>query len=182
MNPVAGVSGGRHAGISGSGLEKAVKSHLETFGFKAITAKRYERVKDAADRPPRLLVKNMPYKNIYGTAGKTEFLIDCLNPNWTKEFPEDGRLICRVECKRQKVAGSVDEKYPYLYLCCIEAMPEKNIILLCEIDGARPQARQWLCTAVQNRPYTDSTKPPKRLHLMGLIEFMNWADGAFIGY
>jgi hypothetical protein len=31
-----------------------------------------------------------------------------------------------IECKWQQVSGSVDEKLPYLYLNCIEAMPEKN--------------------------------------------------------
>jgi hypothetical protein len=74
-----------------------------------------------------------PYTTLYGSEGTTEFMIRAENAEHTPEFPIEnapGQLVCRIECKWQQTAGSVDEKFPYLYLSCVEAMPEKNIIIL----------------------------------------------------
>ena len=181
MSPVPGGIGGGRAAQSGRGLEGVVRSYLEEMhDFKTVKFAAYERIKLRADRPPRLLVKNVPYTTIYGTEGKTEFLVDCLNPNGTRQFPFTGSpLLCRIECKRQQSAGSVDEKYPYLYLSCVESMTETNIILLCEISGARAEARQWLINAIANRPYASPAGKAKLIHLMQISDFMTWADNEF---
>ena len=38
----------------------------------------------------------------------------------------------------------MDEKFPYLYLNCIQAMPEREIILLIDGNGYKPGALAWL--------------------------------------
>ena len=60
--------------------------------------------KDRANEDPPLLLRHVPYRSIYGTPSKTEFVL---------VLPD--RSI-RIECKWQAVSGSVDEKYPYMFL------------------------------------------------------------------
>jgi hypothetical protein len=45
-----------------------------------------------------------------------------------------------IECKWQRISGSVDEKFPYAYLNCIEAMPERDIIIVVDGGGAKQGA------------------------------------------
>ncbi len=68
---------------------------------------------------------NVPFTTIYQHGGNTEFRL----------ISERYNMDIRIECKWQQVAGSVDEKLPYLYLNCIEAMPEKHIIIIIDGDG-----------------------------------------------
>jgi hypothetical protein len=163
------VSQGRKAGVAGKILENSVVSTLGSLGFKLLTY-------------PEFQVKNMPYETIYRTRGKTEFWLYCSDALSTRPFPltrSPGELVCRIECKWQRSAGSVDEKFPYLYLSFIEAMEEENILLLMEAEGARPEAVAWLTHAIAHRPYADEKGKTKRIEMMSNTAFMGWAQDAF---
>ncbi|MEO6245787.1 MAG: PD-(D/E)XK nuclease superfamily protein [Opitutaceae bacterium] len=177
------VSQGRKAGVAGKILEGTIISTLGSLGFVIVAHPEFKRAEaNSAPRPPRLLVKNMPYDTIYGTKGKTEFWLYCADALSTHRFPlaqSPGELVCRIECKWQRSAGSVDEKFPYLYLSFIEAMTEQNILLLMEAEGARVEAVRWLTNAIAQRPYANEQGRSKRIEIMGNTTFMGWAQDAF---
>ncbi len=177
-------SHGQRANKSGQILEGVVRSTLagpQAFGFEVFTHLAYEgALEKNAPLPSRYLVKNPPYETIYGTRGKTEFRLHCTNVAPTKIFPVSGEFVCRLECKYQATAGSVDEKFPYLYLSCVEAMPEKNIIILMEAKGARAQAVKWLTDAVLQQKY-DPAKS-KCIVVLTIAEFIAWSNDAFGAY
>lgn len=86
-------------------------------------------------------MENCPFKNIYHHDGNTEFLLK----------PKRFNCEIRIECKWQQSNGSVDEKFPYLYLNCIEAMPEKGIVIIVDGDGAKAGAITWLQETVKSK-------------------------------
>jgi len=100
--------------------------------------------------------RSVPYINIYGSKGRTEFVIDTK----TKSI--------RIECKWQQSSGSVDEKFCYLYHNCL-IMPEKTIIIVIDGDGARKSAVEWLKNIANN---TTS----KELYVFNLCEFIKWVN------
>jgi len=79
-----------------------------------------------------ILLKCVPYTNIYGCRSTSEFVYS------------HGPVAVRIECRRQDVSGSVDEKFPYLLMNAIEAMPENNIWFVVDGNGARKKALEWL--------------------------------------
>ena len=80
-----------------------------------------------------ILLKHVPYTNIYGSSRcRSEFVV-CLN----------GREV-RIECKAQHSAGSVDEKLPYLYMNFTQCIKEDEAIIVIEGDGFKKGAKEWL--------------------------------------
>jgi hypothetical protein len=116
-----------------------------------------------------LLLKNVPFKNIYGHDGYTEFLLKS----------EKYNLEIRIECKWQQSGGSVDEKFPYLYLNCIEAMPENHIVIIVDGGGAREGAVQWLKNASEKNLYRNEHNMDKQLDVFTLSGFIQWANRIF---
>ncbi len=51
-----------------------------------------------------------------------------------------------IETKRQSVAGSVDEKLPYVFLNARENYPEFDFVLVLDGNGWKPGARKWVET------------------------------------
>jgi hypothetical protein len=152
------------ANSSGRTLETTVIGTLESKGFRTLQYREWMR--NPAIYGTELLLRNVPYTTLYGHPGKTEFLIRSQRYN----------LNVRVECKWQQSSGSVDEKFPYLYLNCIECMPEQHIIILIDGGGAKPGSVAWLRNAVANKRYTDSTNSNKTISVMNLSEFLIWAN------
>ena len=116
-----------------------------------------------------LLLENSPFKNIYRHDGNTEFLLK------SKKFDCE----IRIECKWQQSNGSVDEKFPYLYLNCIEAMPEKEIVIIVDGGGAKVGAITWLQETVKSKKYTSDYNNDKIIHVFSLAEFIKWANIRF---
>ena len=85
----------------------------------------------------------------------------------------------RIECKWQQSAGSVDEKLPYLYLNTIEAMPEKDIMILIDGDGFKTGAKEWLRNAVKEKLYTTEENSDTNVMVFSLAEFFTWANNTF---
>ena len=153
---------------TGNLLEGTVRNILIEKGFEVVKHKDW--LKNNLFLGKELLIENVPYTTIYNHNGKTEFLLKS----------EAYNFEARIECKWQQVAGSVDEKLPYLYLNCIEAMPEKNIIILIDGDGWKTGSILWLKDAAKNAPYPTATAKSKNIQVFSLTEFMTWANNFFV--
>lgn len=158
-----GRTQGNAANSSGNVLEQTVISTMTAKGFVSVSYSEWVKHPDAYDG--ELLLKNVPYDTIYGHNGKTEFLLKSASRG----------LEIRIECKWQQAAGSVDEKFPYLYLNCVETMPESHIIILVDGGGYKQGAINWLNTAVNSRRY-QSQNNGKIIQVMNLVEFIRWAN------
>jgi len=118
---------GQKANKSGLKLEDKVEKVLTD--NLPIIVRKYSKTKERSD----ILLKNVPYTNIYGNKRcRSEFVL-CYG----------GREI-RIECKSQHRAGSVDEKLPYLYLNFTQAIKETEGIIVIEGQGFKKGAKKWL--------------------------------------
>ena len=158
---------GRKTNITGSQLEKAVQTVLLEKGFEIEMYRKWKANTDSYGK--ELLLKNVPFTTIYGHGGNTEFLL----------LSEKYNLKIRIECKWQQSAGSVDEKLPYLYLNTIEAMPEKDIMILIDGNGFKPGAKTWLKNAIQQKIYTSEENCDINIRVFSLTEFFTWANNTF---
>ena len=165
------AEGNRKKGSLASGqgkvLEEAVVSTFSRKGFEVVMWSQWNRKRD--DYGSELLLKNVPFKNIYGHDGYTEFLLRS----------EKFNLEMRIECKWQQSAGSVDEKFPYLYLNCVEAMPEDNILIIVDGGGAKEGAVRWLKAAAENKLFMDENNSHKNIEVLDLSGFIQWANLKF---
>ena len=145
--------GGAIANRQGNILEQQVRQAFASHGFREVAFAEYEKLASGSTLPgvpvPDLLVRRVPYQSIYGHRGVTEFLA--------------------VSASRGLAIRSVDEKFPYLYLNCIQAMPEREIILLIDGNGYKPGALAWLKQAV-------ASQDAKLIHVFNLVEFLVWAN------
>jgi len=158
---------GKSANITGNQLEVAVQTVLSNKGFEIEMYRKWG--KNPEKYGKELLLKNVPFQTIYGHKGNTEFLL----------ISEKYGLRIRIECKWQQSAGSVDEKLPYLYLNTIEAMPEKDIIILIDGDGFKTGAKSWLRNAVKEKLYTTDENKSTNVMVFSLAEFFTWANNTF---
>lgn len=158
---------GSLANSSGNTLEQTIAATMVSKGFDVV---HYRAWKQAPHRyGSELLLRNVPYQSIYGHAAKTEFVI----------HSERRQLDVRVECKWQQVSGSVDEKFPYFYINCLEGMPENHVIIVLDGGGAKPGAVAWLRNTCASRLYRSLSNESKRIEVMSLREFLIWANGIF---
>jgi hypothetical protein len=154
------------ANNQGRTLESTIISTLQQKGFIVVPFSKWKENPAAFDA--EILLTNVPYETIYGHKGKTEFKIV------SKHFGE-----YRIECKWQQSSGSVDEKFPYLYLNCIEKMPEENIIIIIDGQGAKQGAVEWLQQAARQKLYTNEITKSKNIKVMSLVGFITWANQTF---
>ncbi len=155
---------GGTANQQGSILEKTIIPTFEARGFEIV--KHSDWKKKPNKYGTELLLKHVPYTTIYGHPGYTEFLAK------SKRYS----LNHRIECKWQQSSGSVDEKFPYLYLNCIEAMPETDIIIIAGGGGMKKGAIPWLKGVVSKRRYLTSGATQKSIQVFSLEEFILWAN------
>ena len=155
---------GGTANHQGRILERTVVPTFESHGFEIVAYSAWS--KNPANYGTELLLKHVPYTTIYNQKGFTEFLVK------SKRFG----LNVRIECKWQQSSGSVDEKLPYLYLNCIETMPETDIIIIAGGGGMKPGAIPWLKAAVSQKKYVLPGMPDKNIQVFSIEEFMAWAN------
>ena len=151
------IQGGSRANTSGNTLEASISAVVGSKGFDVVNYKIWESNKDKFGK--ELLLCNVPYQTIYGHNGKTEFVL----------LSETDGLEIRIECKWQQVSGSVDEKYPYLYLNCMQ-MPEETVFIIVDGGGAKKGAVEWLKDAPAMFPCD------KSITVFNLVEFLSWAN------
>lgn len=155
---------GSLANASGNILEQTVKTVFQNKGFQLASYREWQ--KSPEKYGVELLLTNVPYTTIYNHPGHTEFLVKS----------EKYKLEIRIECKWQQSAGSVDEKLPYLYLNCIESMPEKYIVIVIDGDGFKKGSKVWLREAVKEKKYTSPVNRDKSIEVFNLKEFITWAN------
>lgn len=149
---------GAMANKSGHVFEKMAVPVFEANGYPVVAWKQFR------EHPlDRCAVKDVPFINVYGSQSKTEFVI------------VDGDRRIRVECKFQTSAGSVDEKFPYMYLNSVLAYPEREVILIIDGDGYRPGARQWVIDRV-NENWLGYKELGKSIMVMRLTQFTDWVN------
>lgn len=148
---------------AGKTLERIIEDSLSNKGFTSIPYREY--IKKPAKYGNELLLKNVPYNSIYGHNSKSEFVLKS----------ERYALEIRIECKWQQSKGSVDEKFPYVYLNCIEQMPEKNIFIIVDGGGAKAGAIEWLRKACETNKYIQQDKSNK-VQLMSISDFVIWIN------
>ena len=170
-------SQGAKANESGKILEQQVTNALVLRGFETIDYKMWMGLLSAEQRG-RKLISNAPYTSIYSSIGET--IGAKIRPSRSEFVISDDQTdtFCRVECKWQAVSGSVDEKLPYVYLNAIEAWPEKEIIILIDGQGWKPNAIGWLKDAVENRRWRQASDN-RNIHVFSLGEFIQWAQRRF---
>lgn len=158
---------GKKTNITGNQLEVAVQTVLLNKGFEIEMYRKWQKNKEKYGE--ELLLKNVPFETIYEHKGNTEFLLS------SQKYD----LRIRIECKWQQVAGSVDEKLPYLYLNMIEAMPERDIMVLIDGEGWKQGAKTWLKKVVEEKKYTSEENRDKNILVFSLTEFFTWANNTF---
>ncbi|NLJ21063.1 MAG: 4-diphosphocytidyl-2C-methyl-D-erythritol kinase [Bacteroidales bacterium] len=158
---------GTKSNISGNQLEVAVKTVLLGKGFELVKYRVWEKNQEKYGK--ELLLENVPFTTVYNHNGNTEFLL----------ISEKFNLKIRIECKWKQVAGSVDEKLPYLYLNTIEAMPEDTIMILIDGNGWKTGAIKWLKDAVNQKKYTIEENKHKEILVFSLADFFTWANKTF---
>lgn len=152
-----GTQGG-YANRSGRTLEATIIGTLQSKGFKCVSYREYSNY-----------VKKHEQEKADQKYGKTEFLLVSAKYN----------LRTRIECKWQQSSGSVDEKFPYVYLNCLEAMPEDHVIIVVDGGGAKREAVNWLKRAAEEKRYTGEENSKKVIQVFNLAEFLAWANRVF---
>ncbi len=135
---------------------------FQTHGYQIVPYTEWSKKQDQY-AGARLLLKNVPYTTIYGHTGRSEFVVVL-----------DGQPRIRIECKWQQSSGSVDEKFPYLYLNAVEAMPEPTVVIIVDGGGAKAHAVNWLRAAAENRLYV--ANPSKSIRVLDSTGFVRWAN------
>lgn len=158
------VTQGGVANKQGKILENTIIPTFEARGFEVVSFPRWKRSPEQFGT--ELLLTNVPYQSIYHHVGKTEFLAKS----------ERFSLNTRIECKWQQSSGSVDEKYPYLYLNCIETIPERDIIVVYGGGGMKKGAIEWLKKAAKEKKYQAELQEMKNIQILSLEEFIMWAN------
>jgi len=99
-------------------------------------------------------------RKLWGDSLVVDFLID---PDQSPEFPKG----FAIECKWQEKTGSVDEKFPWLYLNIVRGSYPVPVVVIADGGGARPQAIAWL------RQEVDGVRFAK---VFTIVEFMKWLN------
>ena len=128
------TSGGKTAQQRGKIWEGIVRTALNGRGLIEVPHRMW--VKNPEKYGPNLLLRNVPYTNIYGSRGMTEF---------RAISPAHG-VDVRIEAKWQQAAGSVDEKFPYMFLNAKTAWCEEAdvVAIILQGEGFKPGAVEWL--------------------------------------
>jgi hypothetical protein len=155
---------GSRAARQGRNLETLILPIFQNKNFEVVSYSAWSKKKESYG--DKLLLKHVPYTTIYGHPGYTEFLV--------RSLPH--KLNVRIECKWQQSSGSVDEKLPYLYLNCIEAMPETDIIIIAGGGGMKQGAIPWLKTTVLTKKYLLNSVLNKNIQVFTIDEFLRWAN------
>ncbi len=148
---------------AGKTLERIIEDSLSNKGFTCVPYREY--IKNPTKYGSELLLKNVPYDSIYGHNSKSEFVLKS----------EHYSFEVRIECKWQQSKGSVDEKFPYVYLNCIEQMPEENVFIIIDGGGAKDGAIEWLRKACETNKYIPADKINK-VQLMNISDFVRWIN------
>lgn len=160
-------SQGAKANKNGKILEDSITPALESRNFLVIEFKKYIKNEDYYNSLPRVAVKGFPFTTVYETNGKTEYVL----------LGTDLKERIRIECKWQQAAGSVDEKFPYMYLNSVYKYPEKTVIFVIDGGGYKAGSRLWVGKQIQNNWLNENHH--KNLYLFTLAEMIAFINKNF---
>lgn len=141
----------RRTGKESSLLEACVEG-LHLIGFQRYD--NFPSFRKAVGHTDRYIVRGWPHESLYGTRGSKEALIVAPpSPGFISD--PDGRVRIIVEAKCQNVAGSTDEKLPYIWEAFL-ASPVPNWIAVLDGNawksGRGKAAVEWLTTRAKDVP------------------------------
>lgn len=140
--------------MSGQQLEDQIEDGLRDLGIEIIQIKDWKEARLYQEPNLTAVIKNAPYKSIYGHRARMEFLL-----------LDDGRQYL-IEVKRQRTAGSTDEKLPYVFANALENIAiDREFILIMEGNGWKAGAVAW----IQNK-----AKITKGFYVMSPESFRQW--------
>lgn len=158
------TNSGKKANNNGANLENSVEDYLVRKGYSQFTGKKGDAENDRNILADKTFIKQFNVgETIYGSTRKVDFFIKNRNL-----FEHD--LV--IECKWQQVAGSVDEKFPFL-LHNINKSKIPTIIIL-DGDGYKPEAKNWLLEQ-RKRPENQAL-----LNVWSMNEFMRAINDGFL--
>ncbi len=174
------MSGGSEANKSGLTWEAWVRTLALQQGFEVKKYAARETCDIAMDQR-RIVWTHAPYKTIFHVKKTprrtaTEYVVEC------------GAVLARIECKWQGVAGSVDEKYPFMYLNAALTMEEPIVVFALGGEyfehGKGREVRDWLIEVCTNPPTWFSDEVRARLQQRQLLvltpnTFAKWFQAAF---
>jgi len=124
---------GRAAALNGLKLEDKVEAELVKIGMTAMSYREFESgFLKGPEGSKGLLLKRVPHVTPYGTRGYHEFSLRGVIP---------GNV--RIECRSQRVAGTADEKLPYLFES-VKIAQEGVAWIILDGDGFRANSKDWL--------------------------------------
>ena len=158
------IKQGAQANKNGKVVERMLEPLFEDSGFKVLSYSDASKNPDLIKTLDRYVLKNVPFTTIYGSEGKTEFVI----------YDTKTERSIRVESKYQATAGSVDEKS---FTQGVKSH-EKEVILIVDGGGYKPGSRQWLKTQLSSN-WLNFKSSGKKIRLMYIAEFVNWFNHEF---
>ncbi len=158
---MASINQGAMANLNGHSVEGVLEHLFSTKGFTILPSAQYEQTPPERRPGGNVVLKNVPYETIYGSQGRTEFVVI------------SGSRRIRIESKYQSSPGSVDEKFPYMLLNAIQTYPEPEVVLLVTGGGYKPGAYQWLHNQIAAN-WLNFQGRGKSISLMGLDQFITW--------
>ncbi len=144
------MSGGAAANESGLTWEGWVRNMANLQGFSVLNHRERETCEILI--PERRIVwTHVPYKTIFhNTKSQSPAKTS------TEYVVESGSEQARIECKWQGVSGSVDEKYPFMFLNAVLTMTEPTVILALGgsyfEEGRGREVYKWLENACLKPP------------------------------
>lgn len=145
-------------------INKTIEALLTQRGFQIFDE---NLISDVDPDIRQIAFRNPKYMSIYGKESKNNFLL----------IDYDKHIRKRVEIKIQSTSGSVDQKFPYLYLNAALTFPkDDDVILLLEGKGYSHQSINWL-KSVSSEGWLIETG--KRIDVMSLSEFIDYLDGYY---
>jgi len=148
------MTSGTEANLTGSALESFVRDALLARGYKKIEWNKFDRA--VALGEPIFSQQYRMGRSIYETPFKIDFVV--FHP---QKWPD----CLAIECKWQQVAGSVDEKFPYM-VANLKERSKFDFVILLDGNGYKPGARRWLM----------QQQDKKFIKLMSMSEFQTWAN------
>lgn len=164
------LSQGTKAIISGKSFEEAITALLDELGFVVIKWSQYHKQGSLEPKKkyvqlPRVVVKNYPYTTIYGSKGRSEFVL--IDRTVTPE-----RRV-RIEAKWQSKPGSVDEKLPYVWLSAVFAYEEDEVVLVIDGEGYKHGAKEWI-TSKSDEMWLVDKDGDKKIEVKTFASMRDW--------
>lgn len=159
---------GKQANLNGKVVESMLEPIFKANGFAIFDNSEVVKNPSVLENLPRYVLRNVPFETVYGSSGKTEFVI---------VDTESGRRI-RIESKYQASAGSVDEKFPYMFLNGVYKYPENEVIFIVDGGGYKSSAREWIQNSIDTN-WLDFRSRGKDIKLMNISDFVNWFNHEF---